>query len=476
MKNDLSRKLRTRRAPERTLQPRVDSLEERMLLFAFNGGEWVHASRITYSFAPDGTDIGGIPSNLNAAMAQRGFSTDAWQHQFRRAAAAWQAVANLNFSEVPDDGSPFATSGNQQGDPRFGDIRIAGIAQESGILGLAFLPPPINGGTLAGDILLNSAAIWKINSDYDIMTVALHEFGHSLGLDHSTITAAAMFPTYTGVKQTLHSDDTAGISSSTLYGPRQIDAFDGGANNNVFTRATSITPYIDSNLHIRLSTLDITTSGDIDWYHVVAPTGTNGTLTVTMQSSQLSLLSPRVTVYNAAMRGLGQSDSNAFGATVSFTVNGVQPGQGFYIRAMPSGLGANTGNYGLLLNFGSTPIEPIAPPDTVVPEAEDMGGGYSNLALGGHEHGIVQIGTLSGVGGYLFTEDHDHDHDHDHHDAHPAPSTLPSPKVASFVTFVTIDAGLTPGLETSGARPAKLSPRAARVLDALLETWKEFRG
>jgi predicted Zn-dependent protease len=43
-----------------------------------------------------------------------------------------------------------------------------------------------------------------------LMKVALHEFGHSLGLRHSTDRSAVMFPTFTG-RSTLNTDDIAAI-------------------------------------------------------------------------------------------------------------------------------------------------------------------------------------------------------------------------------------------------------------------------
>ena len=63
------------------------------------------------------------------------------------------------------------------------------------------LPPPANGGTEAGDILLNSSVNWQINSNYDLMTVVAHEFGHALGLGESTVSTSVMYGTYNGIKQ-----------------------------------------------------------------------------------------------------------------------------------------------------------------------------------------------------------------------------------------------------------------------------------
>ena len=68
---------------------------------------------MTVSFAPDGTSIGGIPSALFQSMASRGFTTAAWQEAFKKAAGVWQAVTDINFSQVSVDGSAFGVAGNQ---------------------------------------------------------------------------------------------------------------------------------------------------------------------------------------------------------------------------------------------------------------------------------------------------------------------------------------------------------------------------
>ena len=108
-----------------------------------------------------------LPSVLFQTLDAK-FSEATWELQFQKAAAVWQAVANINLSQVSDNGSPEATNGNQQDDPRFGDIRIGAVNLGTGALGETFLPPPFNGGTDAGDMFLNSAMSWQINSSTTI--------------------------------------------------------------------------------------------------------------------------------------------------------------------------------------------------------------------------------------------------------------------------------------------------------------------
>jgi hypothetical protein len=321
-------------------------------------------------------------------MAARGFSTQVWQDEFHRAAAAWQAVAGINLAPVADSGDPISVSGNQQGDPRFGDIRITAVDLGAGSLGMAFYPPPYNGGTIAGDIVMNTAIAWNINSTYDLRTVAIHEIGHSLGMDHSTITSAVMYSGYTGIKQTLVSDDIAGIQS--IYGAQPNDAFE--PNNSFSTATTFVAAVFDANQQVTAAPLNISSLSDNDWYRVTVPAGTSGTMTVRMQTEGLSLVSPKVAIYTTSLQLLaGTTVTSTTGGTATATITGVVAGQTYLVRAMPN-TGAIAGSYALQINAGSLPQAPAAPPYTVVPEQPsqwDEPGG-SNLAPGAtagpHDH------------------------------------------------------------------------------------------
>jgi hypothetical protein len=451
-----------RRPDRRRLTPRGEGLEDRQLLYATLGGQWALPARVTYSFAPDGADIGGVPNALGARMASLGYADSAWKDEFRKAAAAWGAQANVNLVEVPDDGSPFGAPGNQQGDARFGDIRIGGIAQAPTTLAVAFDPPPLNGGSLAGDIVMNPDLAWRIGGNYDLRTVATHEFGHALGLDHSSQTFAAMFANYNGVKTTLNADDVAGIQA--LYGARQADAYE---PNNGLSTVTNLNGLIGGNLQLSLSGLDITTSNDTDWFTVVVPAGTTGAMTVRMQSAGLSSLSPRVVVYtfnNGILNGLGQdSRPNTYGSTASFVVSGVVPGQRYYIRTMAAASGiTGAGAYALQVNFGNAPQAPAAPPITTVPAQPDQGGGSTGLSgrgrprrgAGGDDR-VMSLGGLTGTGDCYLT---------------PA-APRPGPPWLAAAGLAMAAEPAPPAAEAAATAPARRAARAAELLDLALDAW-----
>ncbi len=66
-----------------------------------------------------------------------------------------------------------------------------------------------NGYIEEADMTFNTRYNW--GSMYDVQTVALHEFGHWVGLNHCEVSGSIMFTYYQGVQRSLHQVDIDGI-------------------------------------------------------------------------------------------------------------------------------------------------------------------------------------------------------------------------------------------------------------------------
>ncbi|KAJ8250892.1 hypothetical protein GJAV_G00214460 [Gymnothorax javanicus] len=123
-----------------------------------------------------------------------------------------------------------------------GDIQVSFLSGDHGdgypfdgrrgVLAHAFLPGDYE---LAGDVHFDNAESWSYGSlasslmgktqDFDLFSVAVHEFGHSLGLGHSSTQTAIMYPYYQGPvlnfhKYKLPEDDRKGIQA--IYGKKPL--------------------------------------------------------------------------------------------------------------------------------------------------------------------------------------------------------------------------------------------------------------
>lgn len=352
----------------RAAQPVLEGLEGRVLLYSATGDVWPNPSLVTYSFMPDGTNVGGVSSNLFATLNAY-YPTATWENIFAKAAASWEEEANVNLSPVSDDGLPEGSGNYIQGSPNFGDIRIGAIPMPAGDLAYTLLSPPTSQGSVTGDIFFNSNVNWSSSTGYDLLTVALHEFGHAAGgLGESTVTSAVMYADYEGVRQALTTDDIQGIQS--VYGARVA------ASDTSYTNATSIA--LNGAHQAVVTGVQIAGPGNTNWYSVVVPSGTSGTLSVTMQSSNLSLLEPSLTLYNSNPTGLAQVSTTSYGGTVTITLTGVSTGQLYYIRAGAATNGPGSGGaYGLSVNAGTGTMPAISPPNTVALGGTGMGGSFS---------------------------------------------------------------------------------------------------
>src|SRR5262245_3015502 len=102
-----------RRRPKSNLQntnlhqvrPTLEGLETRVVPYTSTGNAWPHPQLVTVSFVPDGTNLGGVSSNLFSVFNSRFGTAVTWQNVIFKAAQSWAAQTNINFAIVPDNGS-----------------------------------------------------------------------------------------------------------------------------------------------------------------------------------------------------------------------------------------------------------------------------------------------------------------------------------------------------------------------------------
>jgi hypothetical protein len=150
-------------------------------------------TQFTYRFANTTNDIAGTQEKTAVKNAFDTWASVLCGVSFQEQAAAPTDFIVGWFSGDHGDGSPFDGIGN--------------------VLAHGFYPPPC-GGSHAGELHFDEAETWSLTgagSTFDLQTVALHEIGHLLGLDHSAVGGSVMFPTYGGPLRNLTPDDIEGI-------------------------------------------------------------------------------------------------------------------------------------------------------------------------------------------------------------------------------------------------------------------------
>ena len=165
--------------------------------YALLGNKWSDP-RLSYRFNSFTSDL--PPQRVQAAV--------------QAAMQLWAAISTVSFlasDEDPDIEISFVSGSHGDGYPFDGP---------GDTLAHAFFPPP-SGGALAGDIHFDEAERWSdsvptLSGRFDLVTVAAHELGHSLGLGHSSVRGSLMFPSYSGPQRYLHRDDIDRIRA--LYG------------------------------------------------------------------------------------------------------------------------------------------------------------------------------------------------------------------------------------------------------------------
>ena len=368
--------LGSRRKQGRMIQPTVENLEGRLLLYSTTGNRFSNGNDITICLLPDGTNLGGVTSNMQAKFNNIYGTNGSWQRAILNAAAYWESVANINFTIIADAGAPTSSGNLQQGNPTMADIRVAGYKMPQQTLAYTIAPPPANGDSSSGDIFFNTDAEYGGEGGYDLQTVAVHELGHALGLGHSTDNTAAMYATYRGTKAMPYADDIAGIQA--IWGTRVPDYYTRTYDNTRFYNAADLTSQINVYQQIGIPNLNVATSNVPYFFKVTTPANTSNQFAAIVQSSSWSMLAPQVQIFAADKTLLAQNMGNpyAFGDTMGVQINNALPNTTYYVRVLGNTNGpTRLGTYGLMINLGNYGPGPVPATIPQIPVTASQGGG-----------------------------------------------------------------------------------------------------
>lgn len=183
--------------------PLEDVHETRHFAYFYGKPRWarVPPMTLTYSFSRE-----NMIESLNSSEMKS---------VFERAFSRWASVIPVNFTETEDFGSADIKIGFYSGDHGDGEP-FDGVL---GVLAHAFSPQN-------GRFHFDRAETWTVDFEseksrvaIDLESVATHEIGHILGLAHSSVKEAVMYPSLSPrrKKVDLKRDDVEGVQA--LYGP-----------------------------------------------------------------------------------------------------------------------------------------------------------------------------------------------------------------------------------------------------------------
>jgi predicted Zn-dependent protease len=174
--------------------------------YALEGPKWPNGSNPTVQLelGSAGRTLSDGNTSWNAAVSP---AVDMWN----------QVIGNIQVGRVMN-----STASISQGD-RLNSLSFGStyFGHSFGTNTLAVTSYSYSGSTMIeGDIVFNTAWTWDsyrggLRSAIDIQRVALHELGHLIGMAHSSLSGAIMYPSVNN-SYLLTADDIAGIQS--LYG------------------------------------------------------------------------------------------------------------------------------------------------------------------------------------------------------------------------------------------------------------------
>ena len=170
-------------------------------------------------FASDGWDgpgLGNASLTYYIADVPSAIDETEFRETIAAAFAAWTDVVDIEIQETPNA---------RQRDSI--DIAFGEIDGPGDVLAQAYLPEDVNRGRIAGDIVFDVDESWEFGNEggreaTDLMLVAVHEIGHSLGLEHLDNQDSVMYESVSPNSMFTRLDQSDMDAILALYAPQSI--------------------------------------------------------------------------------------------------------------------------------------------------------------------------------------------------------------------------------------------------------------
>lgn len=343
---------RTQRPARLRRQPvaNVEALESRQLLAATAPG-WEDVSRLSLSFAPDGTSVAGQNSSLQTKLSALG-PTAVWQQTILDAFQAWAVNTRVNVGLMGDSGVAAGTSGDLQHDSLFGDIRVLGASLSPDAAALSAMKNETLAGAWFGDFVINTD--YTIPSLDALYNIALHEAGHILGLAPSTDPASPMYQVLqTTGRKAPTADDIAWLIAAN--GDRNHDRYDAAATNGNGTLSTASVLSTVGDFGWNggdapiVAWAEIQTAGDVDVFQIRATSDYAGPVSFRLQTTGLSQFQGSIQVFNSAGVLLGSATATGSNSDQKVTISATTGSEVFFVRiSSANSSAASEGSYAIV--------------------------------------------------------------------------------------------------------------------------------